>query len=382
MRERDQLEESGKHKQRVVVDGPWQVRFYATLPLRSLSRLWGWANSLTVPVWLREPLYKAYSNAFGCNLEEMENPDLKSYRNLADFFYRSLKPGVRIIDPDAPLVSPADGKVLNFGIITERKVEQIKGFTYSLDALLGMMGVEKKEDTPKLKRTPSEAALLETARQTHSGTVVSEHKFADINAIDYSLDKILGDEPKEGEDGTKGKGLEYKNEHGGHKLKPGNALFFCVIYLAPGDYHRFHSPTDWVVEKRRHCAGELFSVSPAAVGLIKNLFVLNERVVLLGDWANGFFSMIPVGATNVGSIKIDFDPTLRTNLAKRHSPPPGTCDERVYPGGVKLKKGDLTGGFQLGSTVVLVFEAPKSFEFTLEAGQKLKVGEGIGRFKR
>jgi phosphatidylserine decarboxylase len=40
---------------------------------------------------------------------------------------------------------------------------------------------------------------------------------------------------------------------------------------------------------------------------LENLFVLNERVALLGRWRHGFFGMVPVGATNVGSIKINFD---------------------------------------------------------------------------
>ena len=40
---------------------------------------------------------------------------------------------------------------------------------------------------------------------------------------------------------------------------------------------------------------------------MENLFVLNERVALLGRWRHGFFGMVPVGATNVGSIKINFD---------------------------------------------------------------------------
>lgn len=54
-------------------------------------------------------------------------------------------------------------------------------------------------------------------------------------------------------------------------------------------------------------SGELFSVSPYVAKRLENLFVLNERVALLGRWKHGFFGMVPVGATNVGSIKINFD---------------------------------------------------------------------------
>lgn len=35
----------------------------------------------------------------------------------------------------------------------------------------------------------------------------------------------------------------------------------------------------------------------------------------------------------------------------------------------------------LGSTVVLVFEAPTDFEFTLEAGQKVTMGQPIGKIR-
>lgn len=52
--------------------------------------------------------------------------------------------------------------------------------------------------------------------------------------------------------------------------REGNELYHCVIYLAPGDYHCFHSPTDWTVSHRRHFPGRLGLLlgilRPGAVG--------------------------------------------------------------------------------------------------------------------
>lgn len=73
------------------------------------------------------------------------------------------------------------------------------------------------------------------------------------------------------------------------------ALYQCVIYLAPGDYHRFHSPTEWKPEVRRHFVGELLSVSPRVAQWLPGLFCLNERVLYMGEWKHGFFSMTAVG---------------------------------------------------------------------------------------
>ena len=42
--------------------------------------------------------------------------------------------------------------------------------------------------------------------------------------------------------------------------KTGNALWQCIIYLAPGDYHHFHSPADWTISMRRHIPGESSSL--------------------------------------------------------------------------------------------------------------------------
>ena len=40
--------------------------------------------------------------------------------------------------------------------------------------------------------------------------------------------------------------------------------------------------------------------------------------------------------------------------------------------------GQEMGGFCLGSTIVLVFEAPKTFEFYVHPGQRVKVGQRLG----
>lgn len=49
------------------------------------------------------------------------------------------------------------------------------------------------------------------------------------------------------------------------------------------------------------------SVNPGIARLVKELFCLNERVALTGQWQHGFFSLTAVGATNVGSIRVYFD---------------------------------------------------------------------------
>lgn len=43
-----------------------------------------------------------------------------------------------------------------------------------------------------------------------------------------------------------------------------------------------------------------------------------------------------------------------------------------------LRKGDRVGGFNLGSSVVLIFEAPKNFQFSVKPGQKIYYGQPLG----
>ena len=93
-----------------------------------------------------------------------------------------------------------------------------------------------------------------------------------------------------------------------------------VIYLAPSDYHRFHSPAIVHADFRRHIVGYLDPVKPAYVNKHKDVFKNNERVNLFGSWNFGFFLTSFVGALNVGSIKLNFDPKLKTNQGYARDP--------------------------------------------------------------
>ncbi|CAL4928567.1 unnamed protein product [Urochloa decumbens] len=182
-------------------------------------------------------------------------------------------------------------------------------------------------------------------------------------------------------------------------LSPKKDIFYCVSYLHPGDYHRVHSPVDCNILKRRRFSGHLFPQNERAVRTIRNLYVENERVVLEGRWKEGFVAIAAVGATNVGSIRVKLEPELRANREVSrmvYSLPP---EEHVYEPegtGVVVKKGEEIAGFKMGSTVVLVFEAPAwkqkaredatmssasaDFSFCVRAGDKVRVGEAIGRW--
>ena len=102
--------------------------------------------------------------------------------------------------------SPADGKILHFGKCDKGVLEQVKGVNYALKGFLG---------------PPT----------WNSDDTVDASQVSDAHYQEYL------------------------------RIKPGHSLYNCIIYLAPGDYHRFHSPVDWNIHYRRHFPGEIFSLS-------------------------------------------------------------------------------------------------------------------------
>jgi len=92
---------------------------------------------------------------------------------------------------------------LHFGQVDQGLVEQVKGITYSLQAFLGPNSWKDQNNN--------------------------------MTRSDQSL----------------------KAYHESVKSRPDTELYHCVIYLAPGDYHGFHSPVEWRILYRRHFPGDL-----------------------------------------------------------------------------------------------------------------------------
>ncbi len=73
-------------------------------------------------------LIKLYIKIFDVNLQECEEENPSNYPTFCDFFTRKLKKGVHIIDKQADsVISPCDGRILQFGAITEYSILQVKG---------------------------------------------------------------------------------------------------------------------------------------------------------------------------------------------------------------------------------------------------------------
>jgi phosphatidylserine decarboxylase len=147
---------------------------------------------------------------------------------------------------------------------------------------------------------------------------------------------------------------------------------FATIYLAPFNYHRIHMPVDGRLLDTVYVPGRLFSVNDATAQRVPRLFARNERVLTLFDGEHGAFALVLVGALNVGSIATvwagDITPAAQRIVTSLPSPD------------LTLSKGAELGRFNMGSTVILLFEAGRAaWSPALGAGSVVRLGQSLGR---
>ena len=149
---------------------------------------------------------------------------------------------------------------------------------------------------------------------------------------------------------------------------------YLTIYLSPRDYHRIHFPLGGSVTGYRYIPGRLWPVNPASVRSVPGLFGLNERLVTMLGTPLGAAALVAVGATVVGRVRAFYDPAVPlTNRAWARA------QARDYETPIPVEKGQELGAFEMGSTVVLLFERGRvRLEARLTAGARVRVGETIG----
>jgi phosphatidylserine decarboxylase len=150
---------------------------------------------------------------------------------------------------------------------------------------------------------------------------------------------------------------------------------FATIYLAPKDYHRVHMPVSGELKQMLYIPGKLFSVNQRTANYVPGLFARNERLVAIFETSIGKMAVILVGAMIVASIVTSWSGLVIPSIKKQ-------VQAWEYDA-IFLDKGQELGYFQLGSTVILLFQ-PNQVEWqsSLAQGQQVQFGQAIAKFRR
>jgi phosphatidylserine decarboxylase len=104
---------------------------------------------------------------------------------------------------------------------------------------------------------------------------------------------------------------------------------------------------------------------------VPGLFARNERVLTLFDTEFGRFALVLVGALNVGS--------MATVWAGDITPAARRAVTRLPPTPTILEKGAELGRFNMGSTVILLFEPNRArWQSGVHAGSVVRLGQSLG----
>ena len=149
---------------------------------------------------------------------------------------------------------------------------------------------------------------------------------------------------------------------------------YATLYLSPKDYHRIHMPVGGSLQKMTYVPGTLFAVNTPATRHIPNLFARNERIINLFDTDYGKMSLLMIGALFVGSMDTVWTGTIT---------PAKNRELRVWDyatGKVSLDRGAELGRFNMGSSVIILFE-PGRIEWLSEltAGSTVLMGQALGK---
>lgn len=180
---------------------------------------------------------------------------------------------------------------------------------------------------------------------------IEENTLFQAKGLTYSLADLLGQKP------------EYEQW-----FSEGD---YMTIYLSPRHYHRIHTPCSGNVTELYYIPGTLYPVNPFAVENVPRLFARNERLISLLENENiGKIAIVKVGATIVGKIKVVYD-SVESNMGR-------SLVHKTYQD-VSLERGEELGKFELGSTVILLFQKKRVSFPEWNEKQEFQYGEMIAK---
>ncbi|KRX35428.1 Succinate dehydrogenase [ubiquinone] flavoprotein subunit, mitochondrial, partial [Trichinella murrelli] len=117
---------------------------------------------------------------------------------------------------------------------------------------------------------------------------------------------------------------------------------------------------DWVQPKVSPADGVVQWCGKISDGVLSQIKGITYHI-------NDFFGQVEVPG-------VDFEDLKTNKKGMRH----GSLSDLSYGPGYDTEKGRKMGDFRLGSSVVLIFEAPADFHFSVSSGQRIKYGEMLG----
>ena len=161
------------------------------------------------------------------------------------------------------------------------------------------------------------------------------------------------------------------DEASAHKFAGGA---FVTLYLSPRDYHRIHAPLGGHILGYSYLPGQFWPVNAASVRSKQGLFNLNERLVTFLMTPAGLCALVAVGATCVSRIHAAYDEVLT------HQGRPARVHRYEKP--LAVQKGDELGRFEMGSTVILLFEPERvRWDASLALDSPVRMGTQIGEVR-
>ena len=149
---------------------------------------------------------------------------------------------------------------------------------------------------------------------------------------------------------------------------------FITLYLSPKNYHRIHSPVNAELQEVIYVPGKLFGVGKSTTETVNELYAKNERLILNFETDLGSMCLIMVGAIFVGSMQTvwhgEVTPTRQRTMRKLN-----LSDVQQT---LSVNKGDEIGRFNMGSTVILLFENKAvTWLSNMEPGNAIEMGNGL-----